>query len=514
VILEHWWQVFRGTASWLSPPFFYPAQGVLGYSEGAFLFALPYAALRFAGAGPLVSYQIVLFALVAAGWIGTILFLRRCLRLGVVPTLAGAALFVFPNSANIAAASHTQLFAIHFIPHVALGIYLFLRDFPKATSGGRVGGMIVAVLLPAIFYTSHYVGWFSLFFLLLSEAVSGAWARLHWRGSVPERHILWNRDIWKGVAPYLALSGVCFVPFVMTYGPALGQFGARRYSEMVSMLPSPIDYVNVGPTNWLWGRALCAGRGSRPLAPELVKGLPVGLLLVFLMAWLRCVRKTRPYRVDVAEDGRFCVLVEGRPINDEGRLASLSAGLGAAVLLAWLLLLRVHDLSLWWLVAKAIPGASGIRAAYRFQHVLAFPVAVVVAIALQQVLNHVRRGGHSPRKRNLQWAAVVAACLLLVVEQFNTGGVALYGKQQQRDLLARIQPPPRQAKVFALLPGTEWGRKPLETAIDAMIVAQHYGLYSINGYSGQWPRGGEGLSDTRKPEYLSHLVACRHRRVQ
>ena len=509
VILEHWWQVFRGAAKWLSPPFFFPVQGVLGYGDALFLFALPYSGLRFVGLGTLVSYQIVLFAVVAAGWIGTILFFRRCVRLGVFATTMGAALFVFPNSISISPASHTQLFAIYVIPYLAIGIYVFVRDFSKSTPVGRAGGTLAAVLLPALFYTSYYIGWLSLFLLMLLAGVGYVWAWRHADGPESKRRILGSRANLKTLLPYCALSAVCFVPFAITYLPILRQFRGRHYSEIVLMLPSLVDFVNVGHGNWMWGRVLGAafpGLGSRPMAHELVKGVPVCLLLVFVVSLFRGIRRVGRYRVRLAHEGGPNFLAEGKAISDDGRRVLLAAGLGTTVLLAWLLMLKIGDVSLWWVVAKVVPGASVIRAVLRFQHVLTFPLVGVVAIGLQQVVNGVRRGAGSRRKRNAKLAALAIGCLLLLAEQFKTDSVARYGKQQQRERLGRIHFPPPKAKVFALLPAAGLWQGPYEAAIDAMIIAQQYGLSTVNGYSGQLPRGGEGLYEIDGPGYLRHLI--------
>jgi len=43
VLVEHWFRAFRGLEPWNDPRFFYPAQGVLGYTETMFLGSLPYA---------------------------------------------------------------------------------------------------------------------------------------------------------------------------------------------------------------------------------------------------------------------------------------------------------------------------------------------------------------------------------------------------------------------------------------------------------------------------------------
>lgn len=274
------------------------------------------------------------------------------------------------------------------------------------------------------------------------------------------------------------------------------------------MLPSFIDYVNVGPNNWLWGKTLYSTFteiGTRPMAHELIKGVPVCSLLAFLALLVYFIRKTRHYQLAVAQDGTCKIVVDGNEANDAGKLAILAAWLSVAVLLAWLLMLKIQDISLWWLVSKVIPGAGSIRAVYRFQHVLAFPLAMVVAIGLHQSINYATGHIHSYVKRGACLVAVSVFCLLLVVEQFNTGSLANYSKQQQRYMLAGIDYPPQQAKVFALLPAEGLKKLPYEAQIDAMIIAQKFGLHTINGYSGQLPPGWGGIYDFNSPDYIAHL---------
>jgi len=56
-----------------------------------------------------------------------------------------------------------------------------------------------------------------------------------------------------------------------------------------------------------------------------------------------------------------------------------------------------------------------------------------------------------------------------------------------------------------LLPAEGLQKLSYEAQIDAMIIAQKYGLHTINGYSGQIPIGWGGIYDFNKPEYLLHL---------
>jgi hypothetical protein len=508
VILEHWWQVLQGTAQWLSPSFFYPAQGILGYSDAGFLNALPYVILRLIRIDPFSSYQIVLFVLVAVGWIGTILFFRCCLKVSIVSTVFGAALFVFPNAmAN--SVYHTQLFTVYFIPFLAIGIYISLTNLAKTAFIKSIVGIFVAIMIPAIFYTSYYIGWFFLFFILLLSGVGYAWSMIHSHPKTTMKYIVGKLRKWQEILPYCALSTICFIPFLLTYIPVLRKLGGRSFTVIATMLPSFIDYVNVGPGNWLWGKKLYStfvGIGSRPMSWELTKGVPVFLLLTCLALVIYFIRKIRDYQLTVTQFDTYKIIVNGKVANHNEELAIMAAGLSVAVFLSWLLMLKIKGFSLWWLVTKLIPGASAIRAVYRFQHVLAFPIAIVVAIGFQQSLNHVMSHIRSFVKRSAYVFALVVCCLVLLGEQFNTGSLANYSKQQQRDMLAGISNAPPQAKVFALLPVVGLRKPPYESQIDAIIIAQKYSLNTINGYSGDCPPGWGGIYDPAEPEYIVSLV--------
>jgi hypothetical protein len=515
VILEHWWQVFQGIAPWLSPPFFFPVQGVLGYSDAGFLNALAYACLRFTGIDSFTSYQIVLFALVMVGWIGTILFFRYCLKLGKFATVVGAIIFIFPNSMAVSI-QHTQLWAICFIPYLAIGLYLSFQKNKKKKPIGISAGIFVAIAIPAIFYTGYYIGWFSIFYLFLLLGVACGWCAMHLGARVVWLRFLWNREVWRKVWRYFTLSAICFIPFLLTYVPVLRQFGRRGYREIVTMLPSFIDYVNVGPDNWLWGNLLysgIAGIGSRPMLHELIKGMPIFSLLVFLAFAVHFILKTRHYQPGMMQNGAYKILVGQNEITDDEKLSILAAALSVAVLFAWLLMLRIEKASLWVLVLGLVPGSGGIRAVSRFQHVLAFPIAMVVAIGLHQSVHFVTNHIRPPGKRCAALMVIVFFGLLLIGEQFNTSSQAKYSKQQQLEMLASIYPPPKQVKVFAVLPSEGLKKLPYEAQIDAMIIAQKYGLKTINGYSGQFPPGFGRVYDFDKAEYAASLkrwIECNH----
>jgi hypothetical protein len=164
----------------------------------------------------------------------------------------------------------------------------------------------------------------------------------------------------------------------------------------------------------------------------------------------------------------------------------LVIGLSLAVLLAWILLLKVGDYSLWWVVIKITPGANALRIVCRFLQFLVFPVSIVLAIGLNRALNIIP----NIKETAVQFMILVSVgvtSLFIILEQFNTAPTSNYSKEEQLEMLARIQEPPFDAEVFTVLPDSSLDRSAFEIHIDAMMIAQKYKLSTINGYSGSAP---------------------------
>jgi hypothetical protein len=43
----------------------------------------------------------------------------------------------------------------------------------------------------------------------------------------------------------IIIAAICFIPFFITYIPARRLQGSRSYEEILTMLPTFIDYINV-----------------------------------------------------------------------------------------------------------------------------------------------------------------------------------------------------------------------------------------------------------------------------
>ncbi|MFT6688774.1 MAG: hypothetical protein ACJAX7_001799 [Saprospiraceae bacterium] len=504
VVLEHWWQVFQGYSNWLSPSYFYPTKGVLGYSDADFLFALPYSGLRYVGLNIFTSFQIVLLTTVFLGWTGSFIFFRYCLRLNIFPAIIGTILFSFPNAMAISV-GRPQLLAIYFLPYLAIAIFLFIKNFSKKNFQGRIAGAFIAVFVPCFFYTSFYMAWFTMFFMLLLFFVFVVWLLIQKKEVKTWRTIFLNKQLWKKLLPYIVISVICFIPFFITYIPAQRVLGVRPYEEVLTMLPTFIDYINVGSSNWVWGDYFNSEElRNRPMSWELDKGLSLVLFFTFLIISIIFIRKVRNYKLQITHEGEFKMSSKKDSANTVHWQTILVIGLSLAVLLAWVLILKIEDYSLWWVISKVTPGAGAIRIVCRFQQFLVFPVAIVIAIAFNQALNIIPYIKETAVQFVILMSIAVIS-LFIIVEQLNTAPTSNYSKHQQLEMLSGIQAPPSDAEVFTVLPDSSLHKNPFEIHIDAMIIAQKYNLSTINGYSGSPPPGWNTTHDINDPYYSIFL---------
>lgn len=495
-LVEHWHQwLFEGRGSWLSSVSFYPVPNTLGYSDAMFLMALPYSIVRLLGVGIFTAYQITLVFFCSLGYAAFYYLLRQGLGLGRIPSLIGAMLGIL-NNAFYLSVIHTQLFSLGLVPVALLLVVVFIRNAHGSPRRRLLAGGALSLLWPAMLYTGYYVGWFLLFLgvgfaflLLLYDRLlnAGSWARAA---------CAWFHGHTLEFTGYLTVSAVALAPFVITYLPVLRGTGGRPFGDVRPMLPAWYDFFNVGGENLIWGRAFDAlfpDAAVRPFAHELTKGFPVVTLAAFFVAlWLVAAghRRSRAAGAMVAK-GDF--------------LPVLAMALGAVVLMTWLLQVRLGGRSAWWLVHKVVPGAVAIRAAFRVEHVLAFAVAAVIAIAVDLVA--AAREEQRERRTLLgHRVAQVGFLAVLALENLNGTNTFQLSKAALGADLERATPSPAGCSVFFVTPPRTRRFDWYAVQTRAMLIGQRIGLPTINGYSGGSPPGW-GMIDVYDQDYLSNAVA-------
>jgi hypothetical protein len=483
-IIEHWRAVLYGQAFFTSPNFYWPQLGVLGYSEAFFLHALPYLVGRAAGLDPYLAFELTLILFKAVGFFSMLWLLRSFIGVSRSVALVGSALFTLSNLYFISV-GHSQLVAVVFVPLlIGIGCTAWRMYSKEQTVSGCIYGALFGALLALILYTSYYIGWFTT--LAGGIAILSACAY-----EVVRKRSFSSLNIWIRAAvergSIFATAALAFeitvLPFVMTYLPALQQTGGRSFEECLLYSAQPIDVVNIGSLNWIWGGLLDTIRarsGYTPMIPsESQRGWPpltlgllaAGLLLGFLRA-----------------KGR------NRPGSEKNKSHFLSPVLGATFIVGWALSIKVHEHSLWWLIFKFVPGGSAIRVPARFNFVLNILVVVVVCLVLDQLY----RG-----KRHSMTISFWVVSAFLLLEQTNTVPTHHINRDSEHAIFGRVHRPPSACTSFFLASPATPERPPYADQIDAMLIARINNLPTVNGYSG-WSPPGWNLAGLDR-DYLAHV---------
>jgi hypothetical protein len=476
-LLEHWVRWPGASWTWDSPPFFFPEARVLAYSDALFLFVPFYTLARLVGASPYYALAATSAALLVFGYASAIWLFRRILGLPAGISYLGAALTAFPSFLSLHY-GHFQMFATLLLPALFGAALRYLSDRSRGHTG-FIPGLVVAAGIPLLLFTSYYVGWFFVFFLALFAGFL-AWLKVARNGAAPLRRV-WSRLTWWSLASLGAVFLISLIPFLALYLPRYSELGPRLWESVAKALPRPIDLINVGPDNMVWGALIAkVVPPGRELGWELEYGLPPALFLLF---GATCIALFLPGRGWLANE------------HTERHLDVLRA-LALSVVFAWVLLLYWRGHSLWFFVFKLIPGAGALRAVSRFQAVLHLAVIIVATFGLYGVWR-------AARSSVIAKILIVGLFALLMCEE-QQRNPPMFHARAEASLIASVEPPPLFCSQFMLLPDPSHAREPMPyTAnIDAMMIALRLRLPTINGYDGDTPSGW-GLWDPFSSDYAS-----------
>lgn len=442
---EHWFNALHGRVHLLSPPFFYPQQNVLGYSD-AFLLDIPaYVALRSLGFDPYLSCQIWLIVLSLCCFAASLIVFRRYLKLGAGISVCAAALITFPNNVIYKTAlAHIHFFSVYYIPCIVLLALWGLEGFPRLRRWSLAKVASAAVLFGLLFSTAYSIAWLFAFTLLIALCIVAIMfhrellvaARQYFR---PGRSVI-------GAAAFGFAVGI--IPLIIIYFPALFTFSGRTFRDYISFAPFPKNVFDVSIWNLLWGwlveRLLGDRHGDIAVTP--------GMTAIFLVLAYR-LRKGDPN--DKSWQPRFFVIC------------------ALVWLLSWLLVTRIGTFSLFWLPFHLIPGGSAVRGGGRIHFLTNMWVVSGLAVVLQYWIDKAVRAGR--QRRAVLSGAILGFCL---IEQINLLP-AHVSRSSEFAWLATVPSPPPECRAFLM----SEPRKDFE----AMWVSLKTGLPTLNGNSGWSP---------------------------
>lgn len=286
--------------------------------------------------------------------------------------------------------------------------------------------------------------------------------------------------------------GVAMTPFLITYLPILKQNGGREFWEVLGNTAQPIDLLNVGEGNRMWGHSLDALRVwlgyGQMIVGEPQRGWPPFTLVLIAFALFLSVRGRSRTAARVWEERKQTLPV---------------FVVAVSFFICWALSVKAGAHSLWWLIYKFVPGGSAIRVPARINNVLNILVVIVVCQLLDRWKNHLK---------HLRGSVFWLIPGILIAEQINIGSDNIvFRRDSERAILDRVQRPPSACTAFFFTRLATPERQWFANHIDAMMIARLNNIPTLNGYSGWLPPGwGLGLFDANYRENVKRWAESRH----
>jgi|SRR5271166_1224580 len=471
-MLEHWTRSLHGQANLVSPNFFYPEKRVLGYSDALLGMGVPYAGLRSLGADRYLAMEFAMMLVTVSGFLGMYCLLLGGLRFAWSTALVGAVLFTVSNMYYIDVV-HEHLNFILVAPWLFVFATKFWRAKDSRPAVARAWMGMLGLLLAVFFYTTCQMTWFLLFCSAAGFIFYLACEYFAERDMQPGSQAL--RGVWAQRSSLL-LAGSVFllvlIPFFMLYLPSLHRTGRRSLGETLFFMPRPLGMFDVGKDNLVWGRM--SARIENFISPGGLHEHPVGwpllTILLFLATALYC--------------GLHLWRSRHEPSDQEKRTLCIMSAIALTCLTLWTVGVRIGERAPGWaLLWKFVPGASAIRVPQRINLALNIGVVIVCMFGFETLRKKLAGRG--------ALAYLVPGLLagVLLVEQLNFMPTHLISRVEEARKFSRLTPPPKECSAFYV---SNWSDRPLGMLVsqtDAMLVAQQYGIPTLNGYSSWFPKG-------------------------
>ena len=328
---------------------FYPAHDVLAFSEPLIVPAIMGAPFAWAGASPVLVFNLMLIAGFALSAFATFWVVEAWTGDGIAGLLAGS-VFAF-NTHTLTRLAHVQAAHIYALPLALLALERLIRGGPARHA------LLLTLWIVALAYTSGYSFVFAGVMLPIAFLIR---AREWW----PNRSIVVPK-----VAFGVALAGAMIVPLAIPYARV------ARDQHMVRTLDVVKDY-SATPKGYLatTGR-LHFALWSHALLKDPVDSFFPGIAIL-LMAAVAIAAAGRP-----RSQATLPLTAPARPGYDFGLLRARVAMLVAIAIAGFVLSLGTATPIYGWLFA-IFPPMQGLRAAARFGNLFLLGVAMLGGLGL------------------------------------------------------------------------------------------------------------------------------------
>ena len=225
-ILDHWFHVFSGNASWSQVSYFFPYTKTIAQTDAYFLVGVFYYPFRVSGLDPFLSIELTSLVIKSVGFVGAYLLCRKVFSLSFCWALLVAVLFTISNGMTIHS-QRLQLATVAFTPTMSLLVWFTIKAFIDGNfSRFRMFGLVSGILFGAWCLTCFYMAWFFAFFMSALAATilvaGGRQGLLQIKDKLSFTH--YGSVLFVLISTLTATS-----PFISAFLPKSREVGVRSY---------------------------------------------------------------------------------------------------------------------------------------------------------------------------------------------------------------------------------------------------------------------------------------------
>lgn len=484
LILEHYYQFLKGNENFTDLRCFYPVTNSISYSDMLLALAIPFCILRFFGISMFMANKIGLILIHAVGTASTIYLLNKKMKLSVFATAAGTIIFCYANSLSVKS-WHNQMLTVCLVPLIFILMWTFFQNVKKNKLKRILSGFGAITILALIFYTSFYNAYY---FLIYSFFFAVVYAAVLTVKKIPlfkpiVRFV--RSNIAESIA-YIVYGIAIMIPFVLIYLPTLRSGGGWDWDPVLSMLPTWRDFFNVSSFNIIYGSFMEGPFFSIEgfYAGELKTGFPLVSFAIFVTASFYLYFKYAKKNYLKNSSKKKGKNIPENSINSKAYIELMYFSAVAAVFCCFIIIIKIHGYSIWYLIYKYVPGASAIRAVSRFNMFLTLPVGIISAVFADMVIPMIKL----PKVKKA--ALLTGICCWLIAENTLSVGVrSLWCISDAMKITNETTAPPADCDTMFI---TDSGEEKAfgsdkEYQLTAWEIAYKYDLNCINGHSGKFP---------------------------
>ena len=483
LILEHWYKFFCGKENFADLIAFFPYKNTVAYSDLLLGFGIPYSILRLFDLNMFLAAKWTFIAVHCLGSLimGWLLFKKLKFNLSVCIVVLLISMY---SNTLLMRTLHPQLLSCCWYPVLMLCIYNFISNINNKRARIFYGYALIAASL-ILLYTGFYATYFYLLFLGFAAIVAGIICLVRQRTIL---NFIWELLIKNKIEflGYALTTLLLAIPFLLLYLPVAEMSGMRDWNAVIASLPTFPNYFNLSPNNWLYGELFNKEYFTGdPLACELRAGYSFGVWLLYLLCLFFYKERQSDQKI----------------LSEKTFTNNVFLALGITLLLFFILLLRINEQSLWYLIYKALPGAAALRAVVRFLTFLVFPLGLFIGFVLNNYLKETNNF------LNLKKFGILLIACWLFVENINSGMITYWTLKDAQAAIKNVSAPPSDCEIMyvKIQPVIKRFTDHFNYQLTAWQISDKFNLKTINGYSGQFPPNWMGIWEINSEKYLANV---------